>query len=167
MGILRRKRRLNNPNNLYHKLHVSFRRRKYWEQIRDSRCVFITICQSTRCINNLIFHSPNFIFRLAVRHLWPLETWLTARRYLPNRGAERHLSQHQTCLTATPFQRFGMTGPQKRQNRSLEQPKKQARFLVIISNKRRAETIGPTRRILQTTKGKQIEGKMRIIRHLE
>lgn len=60
-----------------------------------------------------------------------------------------------------------MTGPQKLQNRSLEQPKKQARFLVIISNKRRAETIGLTRRIMQTTKDKQIEGKMRIIRHLE
>ncbi len=167
MGILRRKRRLNNPNNLYHKLHVSFRRRKYWEQIRDSRRVFVTIYQSARCANNLIFHSPIFIFHLAVRHVSRLETWLTARRYLPNRGAERHLSQHQTCLTATSCQRFGMTGPKKRQNRSLEQPKKQARFLVIISNKRRAETIGPTRRILQTTKGKQIEGKMRIIRHLE
>lgn len=60
-----------------------------------------------------------------------------------------------------------MTGPQKLQNRSLEQPKKQAHFLIIISNKRRAETIGLTRRIMQTTKDKQIEGKMRIIRHLE
>ena len=167
MGILRCKRRLNNPNNLYYKLHVSSRRRKYWAQIRDSRHIFITICQSTRCANNLTFHSPNFIVHLAVRHVLRLETWLTAKRYLPNRGAERHLSQHQTCLTATPCQRFGMTGPQKRQNRSLEQPKKQAHFLVIISNKRRAEAIGPTRRIMQTTKDKQIEGKMRIIRHLE
>ena len=60
-----------------------------------------------------------------------------------------------------------MTGPQKRQNRSLEQPKKQAHFLVIISNKQGAEAIGLTRRIMQTTKDKQIEGKMRIIRHLE
>ncbi len=55
-----------------------------------------------------------------------------------------------------------MTGPQKRQNRSLEQPKKQAHFLVIISNKRRAEAIGPTRRIMQATKDKQIEGKMNL-----
>ena len=39
--------------------------------------------------------------------------------------------------------------------------------MVIISNKRRAEPIGPTRRIMQATKDKQIEGKMRIIRHLE
>lgn len=32
-------------------------------------------------------------------------------------------------------------------------------LLVIISNKRRAEAIGPTRRIMQATKDKQIEGK--------
>lgn len=55
-----------------------------------------------------------------------------------------------------------MTGPQKRQNRSLEQPKKQAHFLVIISNKQGAEAIGPTRRIMQATKDKQIEGKMNL-----
>ncbi len=34
--------------------------------------------------------------------------------------------------------------------------------MVIISNKQGAETIGLTRRIMQTTKDKQIEGKMNL-----
>lgn len=73
MGILRCKRRLNNPNNLYYKLHVSSRRRKYWAQIRDSRRVFITICQSARCANNLTFHSPNVLNGFSLSCFPPLK----------------------------------------------------------------------------------------------
>ena len=47
-----------------------------------------------------MFHTPNFAFPLAVRHVSHPETCPIARRYLPNGGSVRHLSPLDTCLMA-------------------------------------------------------------------
>ena len=81
-----------------------------------------------------VFGSPHSTFCLAVRHVSSLKTCLTAQRTLPNRGTVSHLSQPDTCPTATATLILAAPIPQKRCFRALVRAKSRHNFLAILSN---------------------------------